>query len=121
MLTEADVILPQAMTRCCVHCVCKQVILCRNQFRTTWQVSVDACRIQQILSASLYVAQHPAISIHVFMWAWVCTCVPCGGQVRSTVIHELIHAYDDCQAKARGGLNWNDCQQHACTEVRFTQ
>lgn len=31
-----------------------------------------------------------------------------------TLIHELVHAYDQCRAN----INWTDCIQHACTEVR---
>ncbi|KAF5839781.1 peptidase M76 [Dunaliella salina] len=38
-------------------------------------------------------------------------------QVTSTALHELLHAYDDCRAGA-GGLDWADCQTHACAEVR---
>lgn len=30
------------------------------------------------------------------------------------VIHELIHAYDDCRA---ANLDWSNCAHHACTEV----
>lgn len=32
----------------------------------------------------------------------------------STLIHELVHAYDMCSAK----LDWKNCLHHACTEVR---
>lgn len=32
----------------------------------------------------------------------------------NTVIHELVHAYDQCRAK----LDWKNCLHHACTEVR---
>lgn len=35
--------------------------------------------------------------------------------VASTMQHELIHAFDACRAK---GMDWDDCQQHACSEVR---
>ena len=31
-----------------------------------------------------------------------------------TVIHELVHAYDQCRAK----IDWSNCLHHACTEVR---
>lgn len=31
-----------------------------------------------------------------------------------TVIHELVHAYDQCRAK----IDWKNCLHHACTEVR---
>ena len=34
--------------------------------------------------------------------------------VNITLAHELIHAYDHCRAKIR----WDNCAQHACTEVR---
>ena len=37
-------------------------------------------------------------------------------QVTSTALHELIHAYDDCRAGVNG-LDWADCQAHACSEV----
>ncbi|KAL8540273.1 hypothetical protein ACS0TY_001749 [Phlomoides rotata] len=36
-------------------------------------------------------------------------------QVTQVVIHELIHAYDDCRA---ANLDWSDCAHHACTEIR---
>lgn len=32
-----------------------------------------------------------------------------------TIIHELVHAYDVCRAK----IDFKDCKQHACTEVRI--
>lgn len=32
----------------------------------------------------------------------------------NTLIHELVHAYDQCRAK----LDWKNCLHHACTEVR---
>ena len=28
--------------------------------------------------------------------------------------HEMIHAYDHCRAF----VNWRDCEQHACSEIR---
>lgn len=31
-----------------------------------------------------------------------------------TIVHELVHAYDVCRAK----VDFKDCFQHACTEVR---
>ena len=34
--------------------------------------------------------------------------------IQSTMIHELIHAYDDCRAHVR----WDDLKHHACTEIR---
>ena len=33
------------------------------------------------------------------------------------VIHELIHAYDDCRA---ANLDWANCAHHACSEVRVS-
>ncbi|XP_065638135.1 mitochondrial inner membrane protease ATP23 isoform X1 [Quercus suber] len=36
-------------------------------------------------------------------------------EVNQVVIHELIHAYDDCRA---GNLDWANCAHHACTEIR---
>ncbi|KAL1540856.1 Mitochondrial inner membrane protease atp23 [Salvia divinorum] len=36
-------------------------------------------------------------------------------QVTQVVIHELIHAYDDCRA---ANLDWANCAHHACTEIR---
>lgn len=35
-------------------------------------------------------------------------------EVNQVVIHELIHAYDDCRA---ANLNWANCAHHACSEV----
>ncbi|KAF9597794.1 hypothetical protein IFM89_021879 [Coptis chinensis] len=34
-------------------------------------------------------------------------------EVNQVVIHELIHAYDDCRAK---NLDWKNCAHHACSE-----
>jgi hypothetical protein len=31
-----------------------------------------------------------------------------------TLTHELIHAFDHCRAK----VDWNNCEHHACSEVR---
>lgn len=31
-----------------------------------------------------------------------------------TLAHELIHAFDHCRAK----VDWNNCEHHACSEVR---
>jgi Peptidase M76 family len=42
----------------------------------------------------------------------LCANVLVPGQVRSTVLHEYIHAYDNCQGKLR------DCDDHACSEIR---
>ncbi|KAL0014449.1 hypothetical protein SO802_001518 [Lithocarpus litseifolius] len=36
-------------------------------------------------------------------------------EVNQVVIHELIHAYDDCRAK---NLDWANCAHHACSEIR---
>ncbi|KAL5581263.1 hypothetical protein UlMin_013705 [Ulmus minor] len=36
-------------------------------------------------------------------------------EVNQVVIHELIHAYDDCNAK---NLDWANCAHHACSEIR---
>lgn len=36
-------------------------------------------------------------------------------EVDQVLIHELIHAYDDCTAK---NLNWANCAHHACSEIR---
>lgn len=38
-------------------------------------------------------------------------------EVNQVVIHELIHAYDDCRA---ANLDWADCAHHACSEVCIT-
>ena len=35
-------------------------------------------------------------------------------EVNQVVIHELIHAYDDCRA---ANLDWSNCAHHACSEV----
>ena len=35
-------------------------------------------------------------------------------EVNQVVIHELIHAYDECRAK---NLDWTNCAHHACSEV----
>lgn len=36
------------------------------------------------------------------------------GEVQNTIVHEMVHAYDD----ARALMDWNDLTQHACTEIR---
>lgn len=36
-------------------------------------------------------------------------------EVQQVVIHELIHAYDDCRA---ANLDWTNCAHHACSEIR---
>ncbi|KAB2023069.1 hypothetical protein Goshw_029733 [Gossypium schwendimanii] len=35
--------------------------------------------------------------------------------VNQVVIHELIHAYDECRAS---NLDWTNCAHHACSEIR---
>ncbi|XP_078172930.1 ku70-binding family protein [Carex rostrata] len=35
-------------------------------------------------------------------------------EIKQVMIHELIHAYDDCRAK----LDWKNCAHHACSEIR---
>jgi len=32
----------------------------------------------------------------------------------NTVVHELVHAYDQCKQK----IDWKNCLHHACTEIR---
>ncbi|XVF57906.1 hypothetical protein PTKIN_Ptkin07bG0020200 [Pterospermum kingtungense] len=36
-------------------------------------------------------------------------------EVNQVVIHELIHAYDECRA---ANLDWSNCAHHACSEIR---
>ena len=36
------------------------------------------------------------------------------GEVENTLVHEMVHAYDDRRAL----VDWNDLTQHACTEIR---
>ncbi|PKU77021.1 mitochondrial inner membrane protease ATP23-like [Dendrobium catenatum] len=36
-------------------------------------------------------------------------------EISQVLIHELIHAYDDCRAK---NMDWKNCAHHACTEIR---
>uniref|UniRef100_A0A0D9VFY2 Mitochondrial inner membrane protease ATP23 n=1 Tax=Leersia perrieri TaxID=77586 RepID=A0A0D9VFY2_9ORYZ len=35
--------------------------------------------------------------------------------INQLLIHELIHAYDDCVTK---NIDWTDCAHHACSEIR---
>jgi len=35
--------------------------------------------------------------------------------VTQVIIHELIHAFDDCRA---ANLKWSNCVHHACSEIR---
>jgi hypothetical protein len=37
-----------------------------------------------------------------------------GAEYSNSVLHELIHAYDDCRAN----INWHNCDQVACAEIR---
>jgi len=34
--------------------------------------------------------------------------------IEATMVHELVHAYDDCRAH----VDWTDLKHHACTEIR---
>ncbi|WOK97424.1 mitochondrial inner membrane protease atp23 [Canna indica] len=36
-------------------------------------------------------------------------------EINQVLIHELVHAYDDCRVK---NIDWSDCAQHACSEIR---
>ncbi|XP_042469715.1 mitochondrial inner membrane protease ATP23-like [Zingiber officinale] len=36
-------------------------------------------------------------------------------EINQVLIHELIHAYDDCRAK---NITWSNCAHHACSEIR---
>ncbi|KAI5063403.1 hypothetical protein GOP47_0022299 [Adiantum capillus-veneris] len=36
-------------------------------------------------------------------------------EVDQTLIHELIHSYDQCRAK---NVDWTNCAHHACSEIR---
>ncbi|KAI5014576.1 mitochondrial inner membrane protease atp23-like [Hordeum vulgare subsp. vulgare] len=36
-------------------------------------------------------------------------------EITQVIIHELVHAYDDCVVK---NINWNNCAHHACSEIR---
>ncbi|XP_004516870.1 mitochondrial inner membrane protease ATP23-like [Cicer arietinum] len=36
-------------------------------------------------------------------------------EVNQAIIHELIHAFDDCRA---ANLDWTNCAHHACSEIR---
>ena len=36
-------------------------------------------------------------------------------EINQVIIHELIHAYDDCVTK---NMDWRNCAHHACSEVR---
>ncbi|EHA8587662.1 putative Mitochondrial inner membrane protease ATP23 [Cocos nucifera] len=36
-------------------------------------------------------------------------------EINQVLIHELIHAYDDCRAK---NMDWKNCGHHACSEIR---
>uniref|UniRef100_A0A804MEH1 Mitochondrial inner membrane protease ATP23 n=1 Tax=Zea mays TaxID=4577 RepID=A0A804MEH1_MAIZE len=42
-----------------------------------------------------------------------CNHMTCQDEITQVMIHELIHAYDDCVAK---NLNWTNCAHHACSE-----
>ncbi|XP_052138156.1 mitochondrial inner membrane protease ATP23-like [Oryza glaberrima] len=36
-------------------------------------------------------------------------------EINQLLIHELIHAYDDCVVK---NMDWKNCAHHACSEIR---
>ncbi|WOL11305.1 hypothetical protein Cni_G20067 [Canna indica] len=36
-------------------------------------------------------------------------------EIDQVIIHELVHAYDDCRAK---NMDWTNCSHHACSEIR---
>ncbi|XP_057857121.1 mitochondrial inner membrane protease ATP23 isoform X1 [Cryptomeria japonica] len=36
-------------------------------------------------------------------------------EVNQVIIHELIHAYDECRV---ANLDWSNCAHHACSEIR---
>lgn len=35
--------------------------------------------------------------------------------VNRVILHELVHAYDDCRS---ANLEWSNCAHHACSEIR---
>ena len=35
-------------------------------------------------------------------------------EIRNTMVHELVHAYDHCRA---ANMDWVNCRHHACSEV----
>lgn len=35
--------------------------------------------------------------------------------IRETMMHESVHAFDDCRAK----VDWTNCVHHACSEVHI--
>jgi inner membrane protease ATP23 len=39
---------------------------------------------------------------------------PSPSEYTNQVLHELVHAFDDCRAK----INWHNCDQIACAEIR---
>ncbi|WVZ86156.1 hypothetical protein U9M48_032989 [Paspalum notatum var. saurae] len=44
-----------------------------------------------------------------------CNSVRYQDEINQVIIHELIHAYDDCVNK---NMNWKNCAHHACSEIR---
>ncbi|KAG0459832.1 hypothetical protein HPP92_022960 [Vanilla planifolia] len=44
-----------------------------------------------------------------------CNFLSLQDDVNQVIIHELIHAYDDCRAK---NMDWKNCAHHACSEIR---
>ncbi|KAK8449030.1 hypothetical protein SEVIR_7G150000v4 [Setaria viridis] len=36
-------------------------------------------------------------------------------EINQVIIHEMIHAYDDCVGK---NMDWKNCAHHACSEIR---
>lgn len=36
-------------------------------------------------------------------------------ELKNTIVHELVHAYDECRAK---DFDWSNCRHLACSEVR---
>ncbi|KAG0485841.1 hypothetical protein HPP92_009920 [Vanilla planifolia] len=44
-----------------------------------------------------------------------CNHMTCQDEINQVLIHELIHAYDDCRVK---NMDWKNCAHHACSEIR---
>ncbi|KAL3646344.1 hypothetical protein CASFOL_011524 [Castilleja foliolosa] len=69
----------------------------------------------------LLTKESPGEETPAFQMAPQCMIVVCSNhlqiqdEVTQVVIHELIHAYDECRA---ANLDWSDCAHHACSEIR---
>nr|CAD1837157.1 unnamed protein product [Ananas comosus var. bracteatus] len=65
--------------------------------------------------SSMLASQELTLSHVLHQVTICCNHMTIQDEINQVVIHELIHAYDDCRAK---NLDWKNCAHHACSEIR---